>query len=50
MYMAYNAPHAPYDYPDHSEIKEFENMEDERAGFMKTLFRFDQMIGRLVSK
>ena len=50
MYMAYNAPHHPYSYPDSAELDEFQNLPTNRRDYMATLYRLDVMIGRLVDK
>ena len=50
MYMAYNAPHHPYEMPDHALLEEFGNLSTDRQEYLAVLFRMDQMIGRLVNK
>ena len=50
MYMAYNAPHHPYQYPDHALVDEHLNLPKTRQDYLATLYRMDTMIGRLVDK
>ena len=50
MYMAYNAPHHPYDYPDHANIEEYANLPTKRREYLATLYRMDTMIGNLADK
>lgn len=50
MYMAFNAPHGPYKYPDSAAIKEFSDLAENRANYLSVVYRMDAMIGRLVNK
>ena len=50
MYMAYNAPHHPYKFPNHSNMDDYNSLDDTRRMYLATLHRMDVMIGRLVEK
>ena len=51
MYMAYNAPHSPYETPDSSIVAEFDNIPDSRRQILLGMLnRVDTNIGSLLTK
>ena len=50
-YMAYNAPHSPFEVPDHSIIAEYDDIPDNnRKILLSMIYRMDAMVGSLIQK
>jgi len=50
-YMAYNAPHSPYEVPDNAVLAEFDNISNaQRKTLLSMIYRMDTMVGSLITK
>merc|ERR1712130_187971 len=49
-YVAFNAPHAPFDEHLASMVREYDNIEGNRGILLGMIYRMDAMIGRIVTK
>jgi len=50
-YLAFNAPHAPFEAPNNAFLEEFENIQDEsRKTVLAMIYRMDIMVGAILTR